>query len=55
VVIACGDTLVVRLVAVDRPPQPQCRARTLNGKLQVPESLFEPLLEDELARWEGGS
>jgi antitoxin (DNA-binding transcriptional repressor) of toxin-antitoxin stability system len=52
VVIARGDMPVVRLVPVDRPPR---RAGTLKGKLRVPESFFDSLPEDELARWDGGS
>ena len=55
VVIARGDTPVVRLVPVDPPPRPQRRAGTLEGKLHVPESFFDPLPDEELARWEGGS
>jgi antitoxin (DNA-binding transcriptional repressor) of toxin-antitoxin stability system len=53
VVIARGDKPVVRLVPVDAPKP--CRVPgTLKGRLEVPDSFFDPLPEDELKLWEGG-
>ncbi|MFZ5478820.1 MAG: type II toxin-antitoxin system Phd/YefM family antitoxin [Myxococcota bacterium] len=52
VVIARGDRPVVRLV----PIEPPARARAfgaLRGKVHVDASFFEPLPEEEIARWEG--
>ncbi len=51
VVIARGGEPVARLLA--------CKARTqrhpdvLKGKIQVPDSFFDPLPEEELVAWEG--
>lgn len=53
VVIARGDQPVVRLVPVTAPT-PQRRPGTLKGRLEVPDSFFDPLPEDELKLWEGG-
>lgn len=53
VVIARGDQPVVRLVPV-AAPAPRRRPGTLKGRLEVPDSFFEPLPEDELKLWEGG-
>ncbi len=53
VVIARGDKPVVRLVAVDAP-QPRRAPGTLKGRIEVPDSFFEPLPEEELKLWEGG-
>jgi prevent-host-death family protein len=53
VVIARGDKPVVRLVPVD-PPQPKRVAGTLKGLIEVPDSFFDPLPEEELRLWEGG-
>lgn len=53
VVIARGDQPVVRLVPVTAPP-PRRRPGTLKGRLEVPDSFFDPLPEDELKLWEGG-
>ena len=53
VVIARGDKPVVRLVPVDAP-QPRRVPGTLKGRLEVPDSFFDPLPEDELKLWEGG-
>ena len=51
--IARGDKPVVRLVPVDAP-RPKRVPGTLKGKLEVPDSFFDPLPEDELRLWEGG-
>lgn len=53
VIIARGDKPVVRLVPVDAPV-PRRRPGTLKGRLEVPDSFFDPLPEDELKLWEGG-
>jgi antitoxin (DNA-binding transcriptional repressor) of toxin-antitoxin stability system len=53
VVIARGDKPVVRLVAVDAP-KPRRVPGTLKGRIEVPDSFFDPLPEDELKLWEGG-
>jgi len=51
VIIAHGRRPVVRLVPVDRDA-PERKFGALRGKLRVDDSFFEPLPEDELARWE---
>lgn len=53
VVIARGDKPVVRLVPVD-PPQPKRQFGSLKGLIEVPDSFFDPLPEEELRLWEGG-
>ncbi|TCP39546.1 type II toxin-antitoxin system Phd/YefM family antitoxin [Rhodovulum marinum] len=50
VVIAKGSQPVVRLVPV---PQRRNLIGALEGKVTVPEDLFEPMSEDELRLWEG--
>ena len=52
VVIARDGEPVARLV----PCGPAARRQpdVLKGRIEVPESFFEPLPEDELAAWEGG-
>ena len=50
-IIAHGRRPVVRLVPVDRDA-PERKFGALRGKLRVDDSFFEPLPEDELARWE---
>jgi antitoxin (DNA-binding transcriptional repressor) of toxin-antitoxin stability system len=51
VVIARGDTPVVRLVPVDVQPLGRVFG-ALKGKLQVTEAFFKPLPPDELAGWD---
>ena len=53
VVIARGAKPVVRLVPVDAP-RPRRVPGTLTGRLEVPDSFFDPLPEDELRLWGGG-
>ena len=53
VIIARDEKPVVRLVPVDAP-KPRWVAGTLKGEIEVPESFFDPLPEDELKLWEGG-
>ncbi len=53
VIIARGDKPVVRLVPVDAP-KPRRRFGSLKGQIEVPDSFFEPLSEEELRLWEGG-
>lgn len=50
VVIAKGSQPVVRLVAIS---QKRNLIGALEGKLTVPDDLFEPMSEDELRLWEG--
>ena len=52
IIIARGTEPVVRLVPVE-PSRPRRRPGTLKGLFTVPDSFFEPLPDDELARWEG--
>ena len=35
-------------------PKPRRVPGTLKGQIEVPESFFDPLPEDELKLWEGG-
>ena len=53
VFIVRRDRSVVRLVPVDAP-KPQRVAGTLKGQIEVPDSFFDPLPEEELRLWEGG-
>jgi prevent-host-death family protein len=53
VVIARGAKPVVRLVPVEAP-KPKRVAGTLKGQIEVPDSFFDPLPEEELRLWEGG-
>ncbi|MBE7209508.1 MAG: type II toxin-antitoxin system prevent-host-death family antitoxin [Gluconacetobacter diazotrophicus] len=52
VVIAKGSKPVVRLVPVVREP---FRIGLLAGRLGTAPDFLEPLADDELALWEGGS
>lgn len=49
VVIARGSQPVVRLVAL---PQKRNLIGALEGKMTVPDDLFEPMSEEELKLWE---
>lgn len=51
VIIAKGPQPVVRLVPV---PQQRSLLGALEGKVSVPEDLFEPMSDEELKLWEGG-
>lgn len=51
VVIAKGSQPVVRLVPL---PQQRNLIGALEGKLTVPDDLFEPMPEEDLRLWEGG-
>ncbi len=54
VVIARGDTAVVRLTPVGgEPRKPHRTPGAWKGKFELPDSFFDPLPEDELARWTG--
>jgi antitoxin (DNA-binding transcriptional repressor) of toxin-antitoxin stability system len=53
VIIAGDGQQAVRLVPVDAP-KPRRRCGSLKGRLEVPDSFFDPLPEDELKLWEGG-
>lgn len=50
VVIAKGDTPVVRLVPIERTPVRR-KFGALRGKVVVDDSFFEPLPDDELGAW----
>lgn len=50
VVIARGSQPVVRLVPV---PRERNLVGALEGKMTVPDDLFEPMTEDDLRLWEG--
>jgi prevent-host-death family protein len=52
VIIARGDTPVVRLVPLSSAAAPRRKAGTLRGMLQVTPEFFEPLPADEIAEWE---
>ena len=52
VVIAKGSTPVVRLVPVTRPG---FKLGTLSGQIGTVPGFFEPMSEEDLALWEGGS
>ncbi len=52
VVIARDGEPVARLVPCK--PVPRRQPDVLKGKIEVPDSFFDPLPEDELAAWEGG-
>jgi antitoxin (DNA-binding transcriptional repressor) of toxin-antitoxin stability system len=51
VVIARGDTPVVRLVPLLTPPRRR-RFGALKGKARTTKAFFEPLPPDELEAWE---
>lgn len=51
VVIARRGDPVVRLVSCK--PHAKRQADVLKGKVNIPESFFDPLPEEELAPWEG--
>ncbi|MGA7740941.1 MAG: type II toxin-antitoxin system Phd/YefM family antitoxin [Polyangia bacterium] len=51
VVIARGDTPVVRLVPLDTPPRKR-RFGALRGKARTTAAFFEPLPANELDVWE---
>ncbi len=55
IIIARGNTPVVRLAPVREPAAKDRGLGAWKGKLVVPDSFFDPLPEDELERWEGGS
>jgi prevent-host-death family protein len=48
---------VIKLVRAVPPPQPRrSRIGTMKGRLgPIPPSFFEPMSEEELALWEGGT
>ncbi len=53
IVIARGDTPMVRLVVVEPAIKPKRVPGLLKGKISVPDSFFEPMSEEDLALWEG--
>lgn len=52
VVIARGQTPVVRLVPVNRPETAR-RFGAMRGRARTTKTFFEPLPPDEIAAWEG--
>jgi antitoxin (DNA-binding transcriptional repressor) of toxin-antitoxin stability system len=52
VIIARGDTPVVRLVPLPSAAAPTREVGALRGMLQVSPEFFEPLSTDEIAEWE---
>ena len=50
VVIARGNTPVVRIVPIE-PPRKKRQFGVLRGKISIPDSLFDPLPDDELEVW----
>jgi antitoxin (DNA-binding transcriptional repressor) of toxin-antitoxin stability system len=50
VVIARGDTPIVRLVPIDRKPVGR-RFGAMRGRARVSSAFFEPLTENELNAW----
>lgn len=56
VVIARDDKPVARLVAAPvAPDRPKRVFGSMKGQVAMDDSFFEPLPEEELALWEGGS
>jgi prevent-host-death family protein len=55
IVIARGKKPVARLVPMDVPAHVRRRRAfgILKGRLQLPDSFFAPLSEDEIRAWEG--
>jgi antitoxin (DNA-binding transcriptional repressor) of toxin-antitoxin stability system len=54
VVIARGKRPLVRLVPVERP-LPRRQFGALRGAVHLDRGFFDPLPDDELARWAGGA
>ncbi|HET8726030.1 MAG TPA: type II toxin-antitoxin system Phd/YefM family antitoxin [Alphaproteobacteria bacterium] len=52
VVIARGNEPVARLVPINPKPKPKRQFGSLKGIIEVDDSFFDPLPEDELAAWE---
>ena len=52
VVIARGDEPVVKLTPIVSPQKKRVAGR-LKGKIAFSDTFFDPLPDDELARWEG--
>lgn len=52
VIIQRGDTPVAKLVKVEKPKR---KFGILNGKLGKAPDFLEPMSEDELRLWEGGT
>lgn len=51
IIIARRDKPVAKLVPI--APKPQRVPGLWKGKINVPDSFFEPMSEEELALWEG--
>lgn len=54
IVIARGDTPMVRLVVVEPAAKPKRVPGSWKGRFTIDERFFEPLPEEELRAWEGG-
>lgn len=53
VVIARGDTPVVKLTPVETPTRRKPVFGALKGRVALTDAFFEPLPDDELALWNG--
>lgn len=54
VIIACDGNASVRLTPIE-PVRSKRVFGALKGKVALTDAFFEPLPEDELAAWQGGS
>lgn len=55
VVIARGNVPAVKIVPVDGPPKKRKLLGAYKGQFKLNDSFFDPLPDDELARWNGES
>lgn len=55
IIIARGNKPVARLSPIKEAAPRDRGLGAWKGKVTVPDSFFEPLPEDELEQWEGGS
>lgn len=54
VVIARGKQLIAKVTLLERKPKPKRIPGRYKGLIEVPDSFFDPLTEEELALWESG-
>jgi antitoxin (DNA-binding transcriptional repressor) of toxin-antitoxin stability system len=55
VIIARGDKLAMRIEPVVAGNKPKRQPGGFEGQIVIHDSFFEPMTEEELALWEGGS
>jgi prevent-host-death family protein len=55
VIIAKADVPVARLVAIVGPAPPKRQPGTWKGKLDLPPDFLDPLPDEELDLWDGGT